>query len=112
MTSLRYMDLYLEKISDNGESKHFVLSEILELSRARVIVVLGAPGSGKSALLKKYQSETAETTELLTVNHFIKLEKTTEKSVLLLDGLDEFRSTSADKVFVINELGSKISKCG
>ncbi len=110
MTPKEYIDLYLEKISDNGKSKQFVLGEILEQSQANVIVILGAPGSGKSAILKKYQSEMADIAELTTVKQFIKLDKTTDKPILLLDGLDEFRSTSNDKVFVISKLGSKISK--
>jgi predicted NACHT family NTPase len=49
-----YIDLFL---SENGTitEESFTLNEILEQNSN--IVVLGAPGSGKSTILKKYNDE-------------------------------------------------------
>ncbi|PHR56050.1 MAG: hypothetical protein COA44_09285 [Arcobacter sp.] len=104
-----YIDLYLEKLDSNEQSKQFQFNEIVEQSQANVIVILGAPGSGKSSILKNYQESNKESVDMYNVKNFIELEKTTTKPILFLDGLDEFRNTSNDKVFVIEKLGSKIS---
>lgn len=105
-----YIDLYLEKLGTNDLPKQYTLDQILEQTQVNVIVILGAPGSGKSAILKKYEVENPEKTDLLTIKSFIKLDNNIKKNILLLDGLDEFRSTASDKAFTIVELGSKISK--
>ncbi|WP_373069678.1 NACHT domain-containing NTPase [Sulfurimonas sp.] len=106
---MTYIDLHLEKLDSNEQSRQFKFYEILEQSNCNVIVVLGAPGSGKSSILKMYQESNQESVDIYNVKNFIDLEKTTTKPILFLDGLDEFRNTSSDKVFVIEKLGSKIS---
>ena len=106
---MSYIDLYLEKLNSKEQSKQFKFNEILEQFNSNVIVILGAPGSGKSSILKNYQESKKESVDIYNVKNFIELEKTTTKPILFLDGLDEFRNTSSDKVFVIEKLGSKIS---
>lgn len=104
----QFINLMLEKLDDE-KSSISTLHEILEQSSVKVIVILGAPGSGKSSILKNYQANHQETADIYNVKNFIELPKTTTKQILFLDGLDEFRNTSKDKVFVIEKLGSKIS---
>lgn len=104
----QFINLFIEKLDDE-KSSISTLHEILEQSSVKVIVILGAPGSGKSSILKNYQANHQETADIYNVKNFIELSKTTTKQILFLDGLDEFRNTSKDKVFVIEKLGSKIS---
>lgn len=104
-----YIDLYLEKLDSNEQTKQYKLDKILERTQANVVVILGAPGSGKSSILKNYQENHQKIADIYNVKNFIELQKTTTKSILFLDGLDEYRNTSNDKVFVIEKLGAKIS---
>lgn len=104
-----FINLFLEKLDSNDQTKQYKLDEILEQTQANVVIVLGAPGSGKSSILKNYQENHQKIADIYNVKNFIELEKTTTKSILFLDGLDEYRNTSNDKVFVIEKLGAKIS---
>jgi len=79
------------------------------ISKNNLIVILGSPGSGKTSILKKY-SKTNEKAQFLKIKRFIKLDNQVkdDTAVLLLDGLDEYRSVSTDKKFVIEELADKL----
>jgi len=104
----QFINLFIEKLDDEKSSTS-TLEKILEQSSVKVIVILGAPGSGKSSILKNYQENHQETADIYNVKNFIELQKSTTKPILFLDGLDEYRNTSNDKVFVIEKLGAKIS---
>lgn len=75
------------------------------------IVLLGTPGSGKTSLLDKYEAE-YEKSFKISIKEFIRLDVNIPKDiqVLLLDGLDEYRSFEKDKSFVITELAHKLKK--
>lgn len=83
------------------------------INKHNLIVILGAPGSGKTSILQKYQEENSSKTKFYNAKDFIKLDldKNIDETieVLLLDGLDEFRSTETDKAFVVKQLAHKIS---
>jgi energy-coupling factor transporter ATP-binding protein EcfA2 len=104
---MKFIDLCLSS-HDNKDTSHYSLHEAIE--KDNIVVVLGSPGSGKTSLLEKYKSQTPDT-QLLKVNQFIKLENKVapETKILLLDGLDEYRSVTQDKTFVMSEVGSKIN---
>lgn len=104
-----FIDLYLKNVnSDCNET--FTLNKIIELSQVNII--LGSPGSGKTTILKNYQFEHEEISEFMHVRKFIDLntEISSTTKVLLLDGLDEYRSSQNEKTFTITLLGDKISK--
>lgn len=103
-----FINLFLERLDDE-KSNRFTLDEVLEQSNTNVIVILGAPGSGKSSIFKNYQENHQKNVDIYNVKNFIELQKTTTKSILFLDALDEYRNTSNDKIFVIEKLGAKIS---
>lgn len=104
-----YIDLSLKNLTGEEDNNIYLLKDIIE--KSRIIVILGAPGSGKSSILQKYKDEN-NNTELISVKKFIKLNKNMNESmkVLLLDGLDEYRSISDDKTFVVTEIGNKVSE--
>lgn len=105
---MSYIDLYLKQINAK-ERILYKFSEII--NKNKISVVLGAPGSGKSSLFKKYFEENESTTKNIKVKSFIKLNTTINENikVLLLDGLDEYRVVSRDKTFVLSELGHKLN---
>ena len=108
---MKYIDLTLKRRDEENEGlKTCILSEAI--SKNNLIVLLGSPGSGKTSILKKYSNEYKDESELLTVKKLLKLniEVNADKKVILLDGLDEYRSTSDSKSFVTTELGNYISK--
>jgi len=104
---MNFIDLYLSS-QDNENLQRYILSDVIE--KHNIIVVLGSPGSGKTSLLKKYESQTLDT-QFLKVNSFIKFNDQIKQQtkVLLLDGLDEYRSVTNNKTFVMSELGNKIN---
>ena len=100
------IDLYLLEHSKEHKTPVF-LPEAIKTNN--LVVVLGSPGSGKTSILKKH-SDTNEEAQFLKIKKFIKLNNqvNTDTTVLLLDGLDEYRSVSTDKTFVIEELANKL----
>lgn len=80
------------------------------ISNNSLIIVLGAPGSGKTSILKEYADENSSIAQFLKIKNFLKLDNQVDNStkILLLDGLDEYRSLSNDKTFVITELADKL----
>lgn len=103
----KYIDLDIVLEGDNKESTNLT-SLIIE---NKLVVLLGAPGSGKSSILKKHAEENSDKTELLTVKDIIKYDKKPNETtkVLLVDGLDEHRSISTDKYDVSKELGTHLN---
>jgi hypothetical protein len=105
---MNYIDLSLHKHSKDENKICTLLDAISESS---VVVILGAPGSGKTSILEKFQKDYSSITQKISVKRFIKLITNidTNTRVLLLDGLDEYRSVSTDKTFVLSELGNKLN---
>lgn len=102
-----YIDLFLKKHSDRQEETipfHEALQE------SRITVILGAPGSGKTSLLKKYHQDHALRTRYIKIKSFLEfsvaLEDCTE--IVLLDGLDESRCFEKDEIFLMEKLAHKI----
>ncbi len=106
---MSYIDLSLKQI-DTKERTLYKLNEII--NENKISVILGAPGSGKSSLFKKYFEENESTTKNVKVKNFIRLTTNVNENikVLLLDGLDEYRVVSRDKTFVLSELGHKLNE--
>lgn len=106
---MSYIDLNLKKL-EKEEVKLYKISDAI--NEFNIIVILGAPGSGKTSILEKYANENSVDTQFISVKKFIKLntEVKDTTTALLLDGLDEYRSVSEDKTFVLSELGDKINK--
>ncbi len=105
---MKFIDLYLYRYNKEVQNK-YLLNDVI--AQNNIIVILGAPGSGKTSILKKYQSEN-KNVQLLKVKSFIKFDNQIDEKteILLLDGLDEYRSTTNDKTFVMSEIGNKINK--
>ncbi len=106
---MNYINLHLRK-HDKQDNQNLYLRDVIRDNT--LIVLLGAPGSGKTSIFKKYKEKDSSTTEFLTVKKFIHLEPNISKTtkILLLDGLDEYRSVEHDKTFVITTLADKIKK--
>jgi len=100
------IDLYLLEHSKEPKSAIY-LDEAIE--KNNLVVILGSPGSGKTSILKKY-ADIHEKAQFLKIKKFIKLDNQVkdDTAALLLDGLDEYRSISTDKTFVIEELANKL----
>jgi GTPase SAR1 family protein len=108
---MNYIDLFIQKDKDptNFESKH-ILSEIIQ--NHLVSIVLGSPGSGKTSILKKYAQDFPTETQFVTVNSFLNERFNVNENIkyLLLDGLDEFKSISPNKLSVIEDIGYKVKE--
>lgn len=103
------IDLTLKKHDEKGTLTCKLYKAIEENN---ITIVLGAPGSGKTTILEKFYEENKSKSKFLKIDRFLKLEEKLEekKEILLLDGLDEFRSVDAEKSFILTRLGYKISK--
>ncbi|WP_265821617.1 NACHT domain-containing protein [Geovibrio ferrireducens] len=100
----------LELLKNNQEDDKSELVYIDQIVNNKLSVILGSPGSGKTSILKKFQEEKQKTAQYTTVREFLinNIEIKQETTVLLLDGLDEYRSIKPDKSFVTRELGNKL----
>ena len=106
---INYIDLTLKEY-DQYDDKPYSLKEVIQNNK--IVVLLGAPGSGKTSILRKYKSE-HRGSQYLTVKKILRFNDRVkeETKVLLLDGLDEYRSApGVDKAFVVTELGNNIKK--
>lgn len=102
---MKYIDIPLINIF---EKETIFFSEAI--NKFGNIVLLGTPGSGKSSLLTKYSEENKDKTLKKTVKEFVKFDIKIDENIeiLLLDGLDEYRSFEKDKNSVIFELANKL----
>lgn len=104
-----YIDLFLKKHSN--ETKE-IISFNDALQESRIIIILGAPGSGKTSLLKKYYQDHPSRTKFIKIKSFLKfpiaMEDCTE--IVLLDGLDESRCFEKDEIFLMEELAHRIKE--
>ena len=107
---MNYIDLNLKK-HNNKEEKTYLLNDVIDDNK--FIVILGSPGSGKTSIFKKYEELNNEA-KIFTVKDFIKLnpEINEDNKIILLDGLDEYRSIEADKTFITKMLSKEIKKLG
>lgn len=103
---MRIIDLNLLEHSKEPKP-NILINEAIQ--KFNLLVILGSPGSGKTSILKKY-SDDNDKAQFLKIKKFIKLENQVNDDieVLLLDGLDEYRSLSDDKTFVIEELANRL----
>jgi len=105
---MEYIDLYLKE-REEGKEERFLLEEIIE--KEDLIIILGVPGSGKSTLLEKYKKENETNSKFLEVEEFLDDEEVKEEiEVLLLDALDEYRSTEDKKNSVVRKLAKKLKE--
>jgi len=107
---MTYIELPLKNLDEMSEETCF-LNDVLK--EKKLAVVLGPPGSGKSSILEKYYRENPNDSKFITVREFLRSKFKLEKhiKVLLLDGLDEYRSASnVDKISVTMDLADKISE--
>ena len=105
---MSYIDLKLKQLEKDEQNEVKLIDIIMQNT---LIVILGAPGSGKTSILKKYEEDNKSNTKFIKVKNFIKFSTKIEETttVLLLDGLDEYRSVTEDKTFVLSELGNKLN---
>lgn len=104
-----YIDLFLKKHSNETEE---IISFNDALQESRIIIILGAPGSGKTSLLEKYYQDHPTRTKFIKIKSFLKfpiaMEDCTE--IVLLDGLDESRCFEKDEIFLMVELAHRIQE--
>ena len=105
---MNYIDLNLKK-HDEKDANSYLLDDVIK--KHEIVVLLGPPGSGKSSILEKYEKDHGNHTQRFKINKFLKLKTRIgeDTKVLLLDGLDEYRSVTGNKAFVTTKLGNKIS---
>lgn len=92
-----------------GNEKHS-LDEIVDSSC--VSIILGAPGSGKSRILREFDERQAKESRYLSVEDFLLRDETDlSAKFLLLDGFDEYRNsnTGKSKSTIVKELALKLS---
>lgn len=111
---MRYIDMELKKCSSDDykyiDDSIYRLTQ--EISKNTITIVLGAPGSGKTSILKKYHSEHQNSTQFITTKKFIKFEDAANEKtdILLIDAVDEYRNVTNDKSFVLDEIAYRLNK--
>ncbi len=111
-----YIELTIKKKTDPEPDLEF--SNTIQPNT--IVILLGAPGSGKTSMLKNYHKKNKSKTSLYSIQNFLSLTDNDIKSnfsgqsVLLLDGLDEHRHTAPDRssntvMFGIAQRISKLS---
>ncbi len=113
---MSFIELFLYPVEFKANPGEFKPQDRVRLSEAiglsAISVVLGAPGSGKSSLLDKFAHE-HDNSKRMTVRKFLesKTEPETSIDTLLLDGLDEYRSSQpSEKAYTVERLAEKISE--
>lgn len=103
---MSYIDI---PITNTNSKEIMTLSDAIKKNNN--LVLLGSPGSGKTSLLDKYASENI-CAFIVSVKEFVKLDVEVPNSteVILLDGLDEYRSFEKDRAFVIQKVAHKLKK--
>ena len=104
---MNYIDLTLQNLEDEKTKNSF--ENILKYNTNNVIVLLGSSGSGKTSILKNFNNKNKELSSFIKVKDFLKFD-IPNNEIFLFDGLDEYRSLENDKVFVVTELGNRLSK--
>lgn len=106
---MNYINLNLKK-HDEKDANNYLLDNVIK--KHEIVILLGPPGSGKSSILEKYENDHGNSSQRFKINKFLKLKTQIykETKVLLLDGLDEYRSVAGDKAFVMTELGNKVNQ--
>ncbi len=106
---MKYINLNLKK-HDGKDANNYLLDDVIK--KNEIVILLGPPGSGKSSILEKFEKDHGNFSQRFKVNRFLKLTTQIGKDtkVLLLDGLDEYRSVAGDKAFVMTELGNKVNE--
>lgn len=105
---MKWIDLHIEKVGDDRQHPGHFRDAI---QQENFLVLLGTPGSGKTSLLKQYQSENPVSSQFLTIRSFLRptVKSGEDVTVLLLDGLDEFRCTSnQEKLSIITDVAEKL----
>lgn len=112
---MTYIDLNLKEATKENETNRDFISKTLNeiILDHKIVIVLGSPGSGKTSILEKFSHEN-QNTQFVPINKFLRasfaINNNTEH--LLLDGLDEYKSTQSDKNSVINDVADKIKEIG
>lgn len=102
-----FIDLSLKRFNDE---KLYSLETILK--EVKCAILLGMPGSGKTTLLQHFEKINSANTEYFPIRDFGNISITLSPSTqyLLLDGLDEFRNTNADKISALTKIANQIQQ--
>lgn len=104
-----FIELDLLKDEDPSAKIYNIDSAIKESS---IAIILGAPGSGKSSLLKLFENKNPSNTIRRTFQDFdINPDVDDNTQYLLLDGLDEFRNAQRDnKTGILKKIALKLKQ--
>ena len=104
-----FIELDLLKDEDPSAKIYNIDSAIKESS---IAIILGAPGSGKSSLLKLFENKNPSNTIRRTFQDFdLNSDVDDSTQYLLLDGLDEFRNAQRDnKTGILKKIALKLKQ--
>jgi hypothetical protein len=104
-----FIELDLLKDEDPSAKIYNIDSAIKESS---IAIILGAPGSGKSSLLKLFENKNSSNTIRRTFQDFdLNPDVDDSTQYLLLDGLDEFRNAQRDnKTGILKKIALKLKQ--
>lgn len=100
----------LKLIKDNDQKyNQYYFNDIIE--KENLIILLGAPGSGKTTMLETYQKANPSICEIKKIIDMLNsnFELLPNTKILLLDGLDEYRCVESHKTFVLVKLANVIN---
>ena len=102
-----FVNLFLKRFNDDSL---YSLEDVLK--EVKCVIILGMPGSGKTTLLEHFKETNPTKTECFPIRDFgnILITLSPNTQYLLLDGLDEFRNTSTDKISVLTKIANQIQK--